>query len=205
MTRSRYKPLTIPTGVQSPTALAKVLGVSRQRAHQILNREKHRARNTVAKALKRGVITKPLVCERCGGNDLSLEAHHPDYSQPLLVNWLCLACHLVVHPHPYRATSKPVCRRCGNDIDHHTNRRNWKRLCGDCAIRLHDSYVVQPCGWCGIVARRPRTQLKKNKSGLIFCDGHCRAKWGMQLRLERMEAAGEGHWNMTRQAQGDGG
>ena len=34
-------------------------------------------------------------CQVCGDRDS--EKHHPDYSQPLLVEWLCRPCHLNRH------------------------------------------------------------------------------------------------------------
>lgn len=54
------------------------------------------ARQAVAKALRRGGITRPAACSQCekGGQ---LHAHHDDYSRPLTVRWLCEACHLEHH------------------------------------------------------------------------------------------------------------
>ena len=190
MASSSIKPQTVPTGIESPTALATILGISRQRAHQLLHKDQHRARSTVTKALKRGRITKPLVCERCGGNDLSLEAHHPDYSQRLLVNWLCITCHSVVHPHPHRATSKPICRRCGNDVDRGTSGA-WKTLCGDCTFYRHSLVIMRPCGWCSTLVHRPLSQVRANKHGFIFCDRHCRSRWNGRLQMERALAKKE--------------
>lgn len=43
---------------------------------------------------RRGKIIK-CPCYFCG--DQVAEKHHPDYSQPLLVVWLCRPCHLQVH------------------------------------------------------------------------------------------------------------
>lgn len=39
---------------------------------------------------------KPEVCERCGGSG-RIVAHHPDYTDPLTVEWLCNSCHLKEH------------------------------------------------------------------------------------------------------------
>src|SRR3990167_10399567 len=80
-------------------ALGRLWGVSRQRAHQIVHREQHRARQNVAKALEGGQLVKALECEICGRGSRRLEAHHDDYSQALKVRWLCVACHLLIHPH----------------------------------------------------------------------------------------------------------
>ena len=44
--------------------------------------------------LRRGKLVR-APCERCG--DEKSQMHHPDYSQPLLVRWLCRPCHLAEH------------------------------------------------------------------------------------------------------------
>ena len=43
---------------------------------------------------RRGVLI-PEACERCG--ELKVEKHHPDYTKPLKVEWLCRPCHLELH------------------------------------------------------------------------------------------------------------
>lgn len=89
----------------SPTRLARILGVSRQRAHQLLHREAHNARNAVGRAVRAGEIAKPAKCERCSKKTADLEAHHWDYREALDVRWLCPPCHAIVHPH-YPGTRK---------------------------------------------------------------------------------------------------
>src|SRR3974390_1123490 len=39
------------------------------------------------------LIKKP--CERCG--KVTSQMHHPDYTKPLEVKWLCRGCHLELH------------------------------------------------------------------------------------------------------------
>ena len=52
-----------------------------------------RAHNAVARALRKGTLVRqPCRC----GNPRS-EAHHPDYSKPLEVEWLCRRCHAEDH------------------------------------------------------------------------------------------------------------
>lgn len=70
-------------------AIAREFGLSRQRVSQILNGEAHRAR-TLSRRKLRG--SKPDRCERCGDGH-SVQAHHTDYSAPLVVEWLCGRCH----------------------------------------------------------------------------------------------------------------
>lgn len=56
--------------------------------------ERIKARDTVGRALRSGILTKQS-CEKCG-NKKSF-AHHPDYKQPLKIVWLCRKHHREVH------------------------------------------------------------------------------------------------------------
>jgi hypothetical protein len=60
------------------------------------NPEKRRAQNAINNALRDGKITKPENCQKCG-SDGRIEAHHPDYSKPLEVAWLCNRDHVAAH------------------------------------------------------------------------------------------------------------
>lgn len=60
---------------------------------------KHKARAAVSYALKMGRLTKPTECTRCG-SESRIEGHHPDYSKPLEVLWLCVRCHKIEHGVP---------------------------------------------------------------------------------------------------------
>lgn len=55
---------------------------------------KTRARQKVKYATKVGKIERQP-CQTCG--DVPSEGHHPDYSQPLYVVWVCRACHSRIH------------------------------------------------------------------------------------------------------------
>lgn len=63
--------------------------------------EKARAREQLWHAVRKGLVSKPLECQRCGqvpplrSNGYSgLEGHHHlGYANPLSVRWLCSACH----------------------------------------------------------------------------------------------------------------
>lgn len=50
------------------------------------------AREVVNSAKRHRKIVPPTECQRCG-LATKLQAHHPDYSQPLMVDWLCPKCH----------------------------------------------------------------------------------------------------------------
>jgi hypothetical protein len=87
------------TITQSPTELGRILGVSRQRAEQILHKERDYARKRVASALRSGELVQADRCRRCGTITTDLEAHHWDYRDVLDVLWLCIPCHNELHPH----------------------------------------------------------------------------------------------------------
>lgn len=55
---------------------------------------KQNARQKLQYAVKKGYIQKPDQCI-CG--NIKVEAHHTDYSKPLVVTWLCRACHANEH------------------------------------------------------------------------------------------------------------
>ncbi len=54
--------------------------------------EKYYARTVADNALRDGRLTKDEYCYFCNSSD-NLEMHHPDYSQPLRIYWLCRICH----------------------------------------------------------------------------------------------------------------
>lgn len=60
------------------------------------NKEKRFAHNVLNAALRDKKILKSDVCHRCHLPG-ELEAHHPDYSNPLAVLWVHDACHKTIH------------------------------------------------------------------------------------------------------------
>lgn len=58
--------------------------------------EKVTARHALVQAVKSGRVQKPEVCDNCGASG-KIHGHHPDYSKPLDVMWLCNPCHRDVH------------------------------------------------------------------------------------------------------------
>ena len=77
---------------KSKERVEKVLGYQINR--RLRSPEKFVARSAVSNALRDGRITRKP-CESCGDPDT--QAHHPDYSKPLEVNWLCFQCHRKLH------------------------------------------------------------------------------------------------------------
>jgi len=67
-------------------------GISKNNYHyKLIQKERYperiKARELVGQAKKKGIL-KPEPCGICGTYEL-IEAHHPDYSRPLKVEWYC--------------------------------------------------------------------------------------------------------------------
>lgn len=67
----------------------------------------YQAHLAVQRAVKKGVLRKPGACTECGAEGKRIDAHHPDYTRPLHVQWLCRSCHNQAHarPVPQKKTS----------------------------------------------------------------------------------------------------
>lgn len=63
-----------------------------------------------AKVYKRRGKLIPQPCESCGAAASECQMHHPDYSKPLEVKWLCVACHELLHHGPPRVAEGVVKR-----------------------------------------------------------------------------------------------
>ena len=73
--------------------------VSQRKAIQIQRvkfPEKNKARKLVFTALREGFMMRPDKCSDCN-KECKPDAHHPDYSKPLEVIWLCRECHNKEH------------------------------------------------------------------------------------------------------------
>ncbi len=58
----------------------------------------HHERVSAHRKVKNAILTKKLIpksCEYCGKK--KVQAHHPDYTKPLDVRWLCVKHHAQVH------------------------------------------------------------------------------------------------------------
>ena len=66
------------------------------REWQKRNPEKLKAHHAVNHAIESGQLVRAPICQRCG-TEARLEGHHKDYSQPLVVEWLCEPCHTGEH------------------------------------------------------------------------------------------------------------
>ena len=57
--------------------------------------EKIRAQGRVRMSIMRGRLVKPKECSACRKVG-PIEGHHPDYTKPLEVVWLCADCHRII-------------------------------------------------------------------------------------------------------------
>ncbi len=62
------------------------------------NPEKKRCRNITQGAIRRGKIIVGD-CDNCkaSSNETMIHAHHEDYTQPMMIIWLCASCHSRKH------------------------------------------------------------------------------------------------------------
>lgn len=60
------------------------------------DKNRRAAQIAVGNALRDGRLSRLDACEHCG-HDGRLQAHHPEYSLPLCVTWLCVPCHAALH------------------------------------------------------------------------------------------------------------
>lgn len=57
------------------------------------NPQKTAAQRIARYAMLKGEIQRVDACSECGASGVRLEMHHPDYSLPKFVKWLCTKCH----------------------------------------------------------------------------------------------------------------
>jgi transposase-like protein len=93
-------PATLYRWIEKSKSLTKMLPMSREdRAKAGLMQDQKRASNTVAQAILDGRLVRQP-CQECGQPttfEKQSVAHHPDYSRPLDVVWLCDSCHCQLH------------------------------------------------------------------------------------------------------------
>lgn len=78
------------------TPRGKLAKAKAERNYRERHPEKALAHNIFRSARARGDIQRPAHCRMCGSTE-KIEAHHPNYSKPLFVLWLCEKCHKLVH------------------------------------------------------------------------------------------------------------
>lgn len=66
-------------------------------AKRVFDPKKVRAKNLLHSAVKAGRVEKWPACAVPDCERTEVEAHHPDYDEPLLVTWLCRMHHRLAH------------------------------------------------------------------------------------------------------------
>lgn len=99
--RLRLLDIGMATNSAAYTRAWKARNAERVRRYSRGGREKVAARDKVWHAIRSGRLIRPECCERCGGappldfaGRAQIEGHHGDYSEPLVVEWLCPSCHV---------------------------------------------------------------------------------------------------------------
>ena len=91
VTDEQWSELCKRTGFKPTRRRAKYNAYKRQ-----YDKEHNYANTKLNQAIRRGKMTRPLICEACGYMG-SLHAHHEDYEKPYDVMWLCPECHRSLH------------------------------------------------------------------------------------------------------------
>jgi predicted Zn-ribbon and HTH transcriptional regulator len=83
---------------------------------EIIKRDelKAKAYYELYKALLNGDIKRQKVCSLCGSTH-RISAHHPDYTKPLDVEWLCSSCHISVRHSPKKNPNQLLVIKQDND------------------------------------------------------------------------------------------
>lgn len=66
------------------------------KAYYEVHPERRSVSGKLCAAVKSGHLVRPETCEVCGAKT-HINGHHPDYSQPLVVMWVCQPCHKKLH------------------------------------------------------------------------------------------------------------
>jgi ribosomal protein S27AE len=87
----RYRALTRARYAANPTAKRNGIKAWIARNPDRFRTAQNAAQRVYA-AIKKGLLTRPDTCTRCGLSGF-IEAAHSDYTRPLDVTWLCRPCH----------------------------------------------------------------------------------------------------------------
>ena len=86
--------------IKNPEKVAEI----QRKYHPKKDKQKVNARGQTNYAIKTGKLIK----QPCPCGDKKVEAHHENYDEPLIVDWLCMKCHAKLH-------------KCQNDRDPRCN------------------------------------------------------------------------------------
>jgi ribosomal protein S27AE len=137
--------------------------------------QKLRTRRQTRWAIESGKLT-PQPCERCGAPETI--AHHPDYSKPFDVEWLCGPCHAEEH-RVYPVTK--TCEVCGAEFTPHRTKRKRAKTCSwECRNALLSAVMSEV---------RSTPEYREKARQLAFKTGAAeRAKTMVQARWAKRDA-----------------
>lgn len=128
----------------------------------IKNRRFQRVHKIVYRALLRGDITKPTLCEMCGDKlpSRKIHAHHQDHRKPLAVRWLCAVCHGREHhsievAYQRQPRNRFICAVCG---------WQWLRVAGNPGPPRCPHDGCRSRCWRGLTKRQVDWLLSHGKS-----------------------------------------
>lgn len=79
------------------------------------------------KLLSRAVAAGKIVQQPCKCGSTKTQAHHPDYTKPLEVEWMCAKCHSQHHNQKYPLTKN--CTNCGAVFTPQPTKRSRAQVC----------------------------------------------------------------------------
>jgi hypothetical protein len=89
------------------TRASKNAWAKRNRKYWLVWRKQHpaliAASQKINSLILQGKLKRADCCSKCGSKT-KIQGHHPDYSKPLFVIWLCYSCHLNAHGKSLRLT-----------------------------------------------------------------------------------------------------
>jgi len=93
-----------------------------QKKYQEIYPDRVRCHWLFNKAIQRGKIIRPEICSACNEKNGTIHGHHPDYSKPYEVIWLCCRCHQAEHRGVQPIKQETRDKTLVNQID---NLKNW--------------------------------------------------------------------------------
>ena len=77
------------------TERGKELSRLASKKYRLKHPDRCEARKIVRRAIDSGELVRPTICPSCD-TETFIESHHPDYSKPLEIEWLCNKCHNII-------------------------------------------------------------------------------------------------------------
>lgn len=170
-------------------AVAEDYDISRQRVEQIVNADRQAARRATLDV----DIPSGLPCERCGVEEAQ-EKHHPDYSDPERLQFLCRPCHHKADRERWeREARETMGLAYGTPLETLSEASDRVGLSTNTIAEFADTGVIDSCQvvTCRFLVpdqvdaaakcHRSLVKVRREHSGSRFCpQGHLNAPWNRQ-------------------------